>query len=100
MFTTQWSNFERRYSVIVEEIIAVSGLREALQNPDAGTNALIVDMLLHPLDGPFWRERSAKDSHAKIPAFLGACWGNYGLHHGLEGVARPKEDGHRAADLS
>ena len=63
-----------------EEIVAVPGLREALQNPGAGTNALIVDMLLHPFDGPFWRERSANDSNGKIPAFLGACWGNYGLH--------------------
>jgi predicted acyl esterase len=63
-----------------EEIIAVPGLREALQNPGAGTNALIVDMLLHPFDGPFWRERSAKDANGKIPAYLGACWGNYGLH--------------------
>ena len=42
-----------------DEITAVPGLREALQNPDAGTNALVVDVLLHPFDGPFWRERSA-----------------------------------------
>ena len=63
-----------------EEIVAVPALREALQNPGAGTNALIVDMLLHPFDGPFWRERSANDSNGKIPAYLGACWGNYGLH--------------------
>jgi predicted acyl esterase len=63
-----------------EEVAAVPALREALQNPGAGTNELIVDMVLHPFDGPFWRERSAKDSLGKIPAYLGACWGNYGLH--------------------
>jgi predicted acyl esterase len=63
-----------------EEIMAVPALREALQNPGTGTNALIVDMLLHPFDGPFWRERSARDENGKTPAFLGACWGNYGLH--------------------
>ncbi|HEX2228097.1 MAG TPA: CocE/NonD family hydrolase [Candidatus Binatia bacterium] len=63
-----------------EEIMAVPALREALQNPRTGTNALIVVMLLHPFDGPFWRERSARDENGKIPAFLGACWGNYGLH--------------------
>ena len=63
-----------------EEIMAVPGLREALQNPDAGTNALVVDVLLHPFDGPFWRERSAQDAKATVPAYLGACWGNYGLH--------------------
>jgi uncharacterized protein len=63
-----------------EEIMAVSGLREALQNPDTGTNALVVDVLLHPFDGPFWRERSAQDAKATVPTYLGACWGNYGLH--------------------
>ena len=63
-----------------EEIMAVPGLREVLQNPDVGTNALVVDVLLHPFDGPFWRERSAQDAKATIPAYLGACWGNYGLH--------------------
>ena len=63
-----------------EEIMAVPGLHEALQNPEVGTNALIVDFLLHPFDGPFWREHSAQDAKATIPAYLGACWGNYGLH--------------------
>lgn len=63
-----------------QEIIALPGLREALHNPDSGTNALIVDFILHPFDGPFWREHSAHDDQATIPAYLGACWGNYGLH--------------------
>lgn len=62
------------------EIMAVPGLREALQNPEAGTNALVVDVLLNPFDGPFWRERSAHDQNGLLPAYLGACWGNYGLH--------------------
>jgi predicted acyl esterase len=63
-----------------EEIMAVPPLREALQNPDVGTNALVVDVLLHPFDGPFWHARSAHDAKAMVPAYLGACWGNYGLH--------------------
>ena len=63
-----------------EEVMAVEPLRLALQNPEAGTNAVIVDVLLHPFDGPFWRERSARDAEAKIPGYLGACWGIYGLH--------------------
>jgi predicted acyl esterase len=63
-----------------EEIMAVPALREALQNPEAGTNALVVDVLLHPFDGAFWHERGAQDAKATIPAYLGACWGNYGLH--------------------
>jgi uncharacterized protein len=63
-----------------EEISALPALRAALQNPDAGTNALVVDFLLHPFDGAFWHERNAHDAQATIPAYLGACWGNYGLH--------------------
>jgi predicted acyl esterase len=63
-----------------EEIVAIPGLREALQYPDTGTNALVVDVLLNPFDGPFWHERSAHDTKATVPAYLGACWGNYGLH--------------------
>ncbi|MBI2998843.1 MAG: CocE/NonD family hydrolase [Deltaproteobacteria bacterium] len=63
-----------------EEIMAVPVLREALQNPEVGTNPLIVDVILNPFDGPFWRTRSARDMKATLPAYLGACWGNYGLH--------------------
>jgi len=63
-----------------EEIMAVPPLREALQNPEAGTNALIVDVILNPFDGPFWRARGARDAKTTVPAYLGACWGNYGLH--------------------
>ncbi len=63
-----------------EEIMAVPALREALENPEAGTNALVVDVVLQPLDGPFWRARNARDAEATVPAYLGGCWGNYGLH--------------------
>jgi len=63
-----------------EEIMAVPVLREALENPAVGTNPLIVDVVLHPFDGPFWRARRARDMDAKVPAYLGGCWGNYGLH--------------------
>jgi predicted acyl esterase len=60
--------------------MAVPALREALENPEKGTNALVVDVLLNRFDGPFWHERNARDADAAIPAYLGACWGNYGLH--------------------
>ncbi len=63
-----------------EEIMAVPVLREALENPDAGTNPLVVDVVVNPFDGPFWDARSANDEKATIPGYLGACWGNYGLH--------------------
>jgi predicted acyl esterase len=63
-----------------EEIMAVAALREALENPESGTNALVVDVVLQPFDGPFWRARNARDAEATVPAYLGGCWGNYGLH--------------------
>jgi len=63
-----------------EEIMAVPVLREALEHPEAGTHPLIVDVVLNPVDGPFWQARRARDDKAKVPAYLGACWGNYGLH--------------------
>ena len=52
-----------------QEIMTLPGLREALLNPDSGTNALIVDFILHPFDGPFWRGHSAHDDQATIPAY-------------------------------
>lgn len=63
-----------------EEIMAVPVLREALQNPEVGTHPLIVDVVVNPLDGPFWHARNAQDHKATVPAYLGACWGNFGLH--------------------
>ncbi len=72
------------------------GLREALQNPAAGTNALIVDLVLHPFDGPFWRERSAKDSMARFPptSALAGATTDYicreRSQHGKNGMVRKK----------
>jgi putative CocE/NonD family hydrolase len=63
-----------------EEIMAVPVLREALTYPEDGTNPLLVDVVLNPFNGVFWHERSANDAEATVPAFLGACWGNYALH--------------------
>jgi predicted acyl esterase len=63
-----------------EEIMAVPALREALQHPEAGTNPLLVDVVLNPLDGEFYAARTSDDRQAKVPAILGACWGNYPLH--------------------
>ncbi|MFZ7103483.1 MAG: CocE/NonD family hydrolase [Peptococcaceae bacterium] len=62
------------------DICAVPYLVEALQNPDAGANSMIVDILLNNLDGPYYQERNVKHENIKVPAYLGACWGIYGLH--------------------
>jgi predicted acyl esterase len=73
-----------------EDITAVPGLAEILKNPDQGINPFIVDLLVNPLDGPYWEERKAKHDAIKIPAYIGGCWGNYGLH--LPGAFRSWEN--------
>ena len=73
-----------------EDIGAVPELVQILRNPDAGTNPLLVDILLHPYDGPYWEERRVKYATIKVPAYIGACWGIYGLH--LPGAFRSWEN--------
>jgi predicted acyl esterase len=54
-----------------------------------GTNPILVDILRHPCDGPFWDKRKVDFDAIQIPAYLGACWGIYGLH--LPGAFRSWE---------
>lgn len=63
------------------EIMAVPGFAAALREPDKGRNPLIVAVLLNHLRGPYFDERSLPlDADIKVPAYLGSCWGIYGLH--------------------
>ncbi|HLA27544.1 MAG TPA: CocE/NonD family hydrolase [Syntrophales bacterium] len=63
------------------DISADPELVAALTSPDGPGNAAKVDVILHPTDGPYWRERSVADWNAiNIPAYVGACWGNYSIH--------------------
>ena len=72
------------------EICAVSSLVEVLTNPEKEGNPIVVDMILNKLDGEYWQERNVKHDNIKVPAYLGACWGNYGLH--LPGAFRAWEN--------
>jgi predicted acyl esterase len=73
------------------EIAAVPFLAECLAAPESGTNPLMVEILAHRFDGPFWRERSIDfDKPVTVPATLGGCWGIYGLH--LPGAFRGFEN--------
>src|SRR3990167_8758640 len=63
-----------------EDIVAVADLRQALENPDKGKNSALVDVILNALDGDYYQERNVNYDDARTPAFLGACWGMYGLH--------------------
>jgi len=72
-----------------DDIKAVPELVAILRNPEVGPNSYIVELILHPLYDKFWEERAVKYDRIKIPAYLGACWGNYGLH--LPGAFRSWE---------
>lgn len=61
------------------ELMAVPEFAEALDRPDSGPNALMLDIVLSKLDGGWWRERD-DSKPGKVPAYLGACWGNYAMH--------------------
>jgi uncharacterized protein len=63
-----------------EDLRAVPEIVQALKNPDAGSNAFIVDVLLHPLCDSYHEERTVNYKDVKVPAYIGACWANYGLH--------------------
>jgi putative CocE/NonD family hydrolase len=73
-----------------EDLKAVPEIVQALRNPDAGSNAFIVDVLLHPLYDRYHEERTVNYKAIKIPAYIGACWANYGLH--LPGAFRSWEN--------
>ncbi|MFC1872828.1 CocE/NonD family hydrolase [Chloroflexota bacterium] len=63
-----------------EDIKFVPEIVEALNNPTSGTNPFIVDLLLHPYYDKFWEDRTVNYEKIKIPAYIGADWGHYGLH--------------------
>ena len=46
---------------------------EALKNPDLLTNASYLDIVLHPTDGPYWRERDIDYANIEVPIYLGAA---------------------------
>jgi len=73
-----------------KEIRAIPTLVEALKNPEREANPIIVDVLLNRFDGEYYQERNVKHEKIKVPAYLGACWGNYGLH--LPGAFRTWEN--------
>jgi predicted acyl esterase len=72
-----------------EDLMAIPGMAEVLKNIDEGINPIMADMMLNPLNGPFWEERRAQYDTTKIPAYIGGCWATYGLH--LPGAFRSWE---------
>ncbi len=72
-----------------EDLMAIPGMADVLKDMDRGINPIMADVMLNPLDGPFWEERKAKYDTTKVPAYIGGCWATYGLH--LPGAFRSWE---------
>ena len=72
-----------------DDIRVVPEIVQVLKNPEAGVNPFIVNLLLHPLYDKFWEDRTVKYETINIPAYIGACWANYGIH--LRGAFRSWE---------
>jgi putative CocE/NonD family hydrolase len=72
-----------------DDIRMVPEIVQVLKNPEAGANPFIVDFLLHPLYDKFWEERTVNYESINIPAYIGACWANFGIH--LRGAFRSWE---------
>lgn len=92
------AEFERRLHHLRHDadLMAVPQLAEAVHAPDSGPNPLIVDVLMNPVDGPYWAERNPDLSAIRVPIVLGGCWGMYGLHlpgefRAWEQVTAPKK---------
>jgi predicted acyl esterase len=73
-----------------EDIAGVPEIVQILKNYVVGANPLFVDILLHPCDGPYWEKRRVRYEGIKVPGYIGACWGIYGLH--LPGAFRSWEN--------
>jgi len=86
---------EQQYKDAIARLLQdpdVSGIPElvaVLQNPAQGRNPLILDVLLNPRDGPYWEERRVRFEQVQVPAYIGGCWGHFGLH--LPGAFRSWE---------
>ncbi len=71
-----------------KDLSAAPEIVEALKNPDLLTNASYLDIILHPIDGPYWREREPEYDKVKVPAYLGAAGhrpGPFNHWHELKG---------------
>lgn len=79
-----------------QDLMAVPELRAAVMTPDVGAHALIVDVLMNPLDGPYWAERNPDLESIRVPILVGASWDMFLLHlpgefRAWERISAPKK---------
>jgi len=84
----QWKDALAR-ALADKDLKAHPAIIAALKNPEDGLNPLVADIVLNPLDGPFWDKRKVAYESIDVPAYIGGDWGIYGLH--LPGAFRSWE---------
>ena len=63
------------------ELLAVPEFAAALAAPEKRRNAFVASVLINQVWDEYWAERALPaDAGVKVPAYLGSCWGIYGLH--------------------
>jgi hypothetical protein len=62
------------------DLMAVPELRAAVNSPESGAHPLIVDVLMNPLDGPYWAQRNPRLEDIRVPMLIGASWDMFFLH--------------------
>lgn len=72
------------------DLAEVPEVAAALRDPETGLNALVADIVLNPLDGPFWEPRRVNYQGIQVPAYMGGDWAIYGVH--LPGAFRSWEN--------
>ena len=62
------------------ELHAHEKIMAAIANPEDPGNAELAEIVLNPLYNEYWRKRRLDYSESNVPAYLGSCWGSYGIH--------------------
>ena len=71
-----------------KDLSAPPEIADALKNPDVLCNAPYLDIILHPTDGSYWRERDVDYGKIEVPVYLGAAGhrpGPFNHWHELKG---------------
>jgi predicted acyl esterase len=88
---------EEGYQEVIEralkdnDLSAAPEIVEALNNPDLLSNASYLDIILHPMDGPYWRERDIDYHKIKVPIYLGAASHRPGPFNHWHEINAPKK---------
>lgn len=64
-----------------DDLMAVPAFAQVLRSPEEGRNQILLAIMLSGAGDSFFSERAlAADAAIDLPAYLGSCWGIYGLH--------------------